>query len=394
MSIFHDVFDRKNTHSVKWDHVDQLFGGEALLPMWVADMDFKAPQPVLDALGERIAHGIFGYSKATEQTREAITTWLQRKHGWTVDPEWLVFTAGIVPAIAAAIQTYTKEGDGILLQSPVYYPFSNLITKNKRTLYDSPLQFDGQQYTIDFRDLEEKMASGHIKMMLLCSPHNPIGRVWRKDELTQLAKLCIQYEVLLFADEIHHDLVYSNYEHTVVSSLNEEIEQRTLTGIAPSKTFNLAGLQFSALIIPNKKRRQLFIEHLEKNGFSSPGALGIVAAEAAYQHGEAWLNELLLYLEENIAYLKTFIAERLPEITVIEPEGTYLVWLDCRKLSIDFKALEAVMQKEAGLALDEGYIFGTNGQGFERMNIACPLETLKEGLNRLETAVNRIKTRL
>lgn len=393
MQNFNELIDRMNTHSVKWDHADAIFGKQDLLPMWVADMDFKVPQAVIDALAARVNHGVFGYSMATEHTKKTIMDWLENRHGWKIEKDWIVFTPGVVPAISAAINTYTEPGEGVIIQSPVYYPFGDMVKKNGRKLYNNPLLYDGTTYKMDFEDLELQFKSNTIKLMLLCNPHNPVGRVWTKEELERLAALCIQYNVLLFSDDIHFDLIYKRYKHTLVSTLSKEIQNQTIIGIAPSKTFNLAGLQFSSIIIPNEKLRHKFTEYLAKIAFFSPGSLGIIAAEAAYEHGGEWLDSLMDYLDANLSYLKGFISEKLPDIKVIEPEGTYLVWLDCTKLNMDHKKLETFMQDEAKLAFDEGYIFGKEGEGFERINIACPLETLKEGLNRLEAAIHTLKAK-
>ncbi|MCK6257265.1 pyridoxal phosphate-dependent aminotransferase [Fictibacillus sp. KIGAM418] len=389
MKAFNEKIDRMNTHSVKWDHTKEIFGKEDLLPMWVADMDFKAPHAVIDAMKKRIDHGIFGYSMATKETKQIVMDWLKSRHTWEIQSDWIVFTPGVVPALSAAIHTYTETNDGVLIQSPVYYPFGDMVKKNNRKLISNSLRYNGETYEMDFEDLELQFRTKNIKLMLLCNPHNPVGRVWTKEELGKLAKLCIQYDVLVFSDDIHFDLIYKKYRHTILSSLSPEIEERTITGIAPSKTFNLAGLQFSTIIIPNKTLRDKFSDYLATIGFFSPGSLGIIAAEAAYQNGEEWLDGLMEYLESNLDYLKNFIKEKLPQIKVIEPEGTYLVWLDCSNLNMDHKRLESFIQDEAKLAFDEGYIFGKEGEGFERINIACPLETLKEGLTRLEKAINK-----
>ncbi|TLS35188.1 MalY/PatB family protein [Pseudalkalibacillus caeni] len=388
MIQFGQEIDRFNTHSVKWDHTEAIFEKEGLLPMWVADMDFKAPEPVINALKKRVEHGIFGYSMPTQETKESIQNWLRKRHDWNIDTDWIVFTPGVVPALSAAINTYTSPEDGVLIQSPVYYPFGDMIKKNNRQLVDSPLVFNGISYEMDFDDLNEKLSDPGLKMMLLCNPHNPVGRVWTKKELERLANLCLTHDVLLISDDIHFDLIYKGVTHTVISTLSKEVEQKAITCIAPSKTFNLAGMQLSTIIIPDEEKREKFNEYLGKIGFFAPNPFGLVAVEAAYNEGEEWLDNLMDYLQGNLDFLKSFIEEKLPDIKVIEPEGTYLVWLDFRKLGFSHKELETFMQDEAKLALDEGYIFGKEGEGFERINIACPRSLLKEGLERLETALN------
>ena len=387
MNVFDERINRFDTHSVKWDHTEAIFEKEDLLPMWVADMDFRAPQPVIDALTTRIQHGIFGYSMPTENTKSAIQGWLNRRHHWSIQQDWIVFTPGVVPALSAAVNTYTEKGDKVVIQSPVYYPFRDMVEKSEREVVDNPLVRRNGKYEMDFNDLETKIADPEVKMLLLCNPHNPVGRVWKKEELRKLAELCLANHVLIVSDDIHFDLIFKGYEHTLISSLSNEIAANTITCIAPSKTFNLAGMQLSTIIIPDEEKREKFNAYMGKLGLFAPSPFGITAVEAAYNHGEEWLDDLMDYLQENLSYLTTFINERLPQIDVIEPEGTYLVWLDFTKLNMSHEELEQFVQGEARLALDEGYIFGEGGKGFERINIACPQSVLQEGLERLEKAI-------
>ncbi len=387
MNVFDERINRFDTHSVKWDHTEAIFEKEDLLPMWVADMDFRAPQPVIDALTTRIQHGIFGYSMPTENTKSAIQGWLNRRHHWSIQQDWIVFTPGVVPALSAAVNTYTEKGDKVVIQSPVYYPFRDMVEKSEREVVDNPLVRKNGKYEMDFNDLETKIADPEVKMLLLCNPHNPVGRVWKKEELIKLAELCLANHVLIVSDDIHFDLIFKGYEHTLISSLSNEIAANTITCIAPSKTFNLAGMQLSTIIIPDEEKREKFNAYMGKLGLFAPSPFGITAVEAAYNHGEEWLDDLMDYLQENLSYLTTFINERLPQIDVIEPEGTYLVWLDFTKLNMSHEELEQFVQGEARLALDEGYIFGEGGKGFERINIACPQSVLQEGLERLEKAI-------
>ncbi|WP_202407225.1 MalY/PatB family protein [Pseudalkalibacillus hwajinpoensis] len=387
MNVFDEQINRFDTHSVKWDHTEAIFEKEDLLPMWVADMDFRAPQPVIDALTTRIQHGIFGYSMPTENTKSAIQGWLNRRHNWTIQQDWIVFTPGVVPALSAAVNTYTEKGEKVVIQSPVYYPFRDMVEKSEREVVDNPLVRRNGKYEMDFHDLELKLADPEVKMLLLCNPHNPVGRVWRKEELMKLAELCFAHNVLIVSDDIHFDLIFKGYQHTLISSLSNEIAANTITCIAPSKTFNLAGMQLSTIIIPDEEKREKFNAYMGKLGLFAPSPFGITAVEAAYNHGEEWLDELMDYLQGNLSYLTKFIDERLPQIDVIEPEGTYLVWLDFNKLDMSHEELEQFVQDEARLALDEGYIFGESGKGFERINIACPRSVLQEGLERLEKAI-------
>ncbi len=387
MNVFDERINRFDTHSVKWDHTEAIFEKEDLLPMWVADMDFRAPQPVIDALTTRIQHGIFGYSMPTENTKSAIQGWLNRRHNWSIQQDWIVFTPGVVPALSAAVNTYTEKGEKVVIQSPVYYPFRDMVEKSEREVVDNPLVRRNGKYEMDFHDLELKLADPEVKMLLLCNPHNPVGRVWRKEELMKLAELCFAHNVLIVSDDIHFDLIFKGYQHTLISSLSNEIAANTITCIAPSKTFNLAGMQLSTIIIPDEEKREKFNAYMGKLGLFAPSPFGITAVEAAYNHGEEWLDELMDYLQGNLSYLTKFIDERLPQIDVIEPEGTYLVWLDFNKLDMSHEELEQFVQDEARLALDEGYIFGESGKGFERINIACPRLVLQEGLERLEKAI-------
>ncbi|PFG13395.1 MalY/PatB family protein [Bacillus sp. es.036] len=391
MNVFDERINRFDTHSVKWDHTEAIFEKEDLLPMWVADMDFRAPQPVIDALTTRIQHGIFGYSMPTENTKSAIQGWLNRRHNWSIQQDWIVFTPGVVPALSAAVNTYTEKGEKVVIQSPVYYPFRDMVEKSEREVVDNPLVRRSGKYEMDFHDLELKLADPEVKMLLLCNPHNPVGRVWRKEELMKLAELCFAHNVLIVSDDIHFDLIFKGYQHTLISSLSNEIAANTITCIAPSKTFNLAGMQLSTIIIPDEEKREKFNAYMGKLGLFAPSPFGITAVEAAYNHGEEWLDELMEYLQGNLSYLTKFINERLPQIDVIEPEGTYLVWLDFNKLDMSHEELEQFVQGEARLALDEGYIFGEGGKGFERINIACPRSVLQEGLERLEKAINSKK---
>ncbi|MCA0988371.1 MalY/PatB family protein [Guptibacillus algicola] len=389
MTTFDEEINRYDTHSVKWDHTEEIYQKAGLLPMWVADMDFKAPKAVIDTIKERVEHGIFGYSMPTNNTKFAVQKWLDRRHNWSIDTEWIVFTPGVVPAISAAINTYTSQGDKILIQSPVYYPFRDMIEKNDRVVVDNPLVLDSDTYKMDVQDLETKVKDPAVKMILLCNPHNPVGRVWSYEELVTLANLCVEHDVLIVSDDIHFDLIFKGHHHTLISTISSDIQANTITCIAPSKTFNLAGLQLSTIIIPDEKKREQYEAYMGKMGLFAPNALGILAVEAAYTHGEKWLEELLIYLEENLTFLTSFIEERLPEIRVIQPEGTYLVWVDFRSLNLNHEELEKFIQNDAMLALDEGYIFGDGGKGFERINIACTRSTLEEGLKRLEQALRK-----
>ncbi|MCM3765905.1 MalY/PatB family protein [Neobacillus niacini] len=386
MSMFDERINRINTASVKWELTKQIFGEADLWPMWVADMDFKPPHAVLDALQKRVEHSVFGYTFVPDTAAKAIADWLDKRHQWTIQPSWLTYCGGVVQAISTAIQSFTKEGDRVLLQSPVYTPFFNMIEKNNRVVVNSPLVLEGNRYKIDFESFENALKEG-CKLFLLCSPHNPAGRVWTKEELQKIGELCLQYDCLILSDEIHSDLIYKQYKHIPIASLNEELSEKTITFIAPSKTFNLAGLQASAVVIKNDALRKQFNATLNRQGFFSLSALGITGMEAAYRDGEAWLDELIDYLQENKDYCLSFIQEHLPEITSIESEGTYLLWLDCRKLGLTDQQLQDALIQKGKLVLEPGPKYGPGGEGFVRVNIACPKADVIEGMNRLKKAL-------
>ncbi|WP_273130333.1 MalY/PatB family protein [Bacillus weihaiensis] len=388
MSRFDQLINRKNTSSVKWDYSKKLFGVDDVLPMWVADMDFKAPEEVINALHARIDHGIFGYTMPGKSMEEAIIQWVEKRHHWKVDSRWMTYSPGIVTALSLAISAYTDPTDKIVVQSPVYYPFFEMAKKHKRDVLYNELHLTEQhRYEIDFEDLEIKLSQPETTMFILCNPHNPGGRVWSKDELLQIGELCLKHHVLLISDDIHSDLLLFQHEYTPIASLREDIARNTITCIAPSKTFNLAGLQASVLLIPDESLKKKYIEAQQLYGLMTLNTLGTEAMEAAYRHGEAWLDELIVYIEENVTIVKEYLAEQLPHIRVMDPESTYLLWLDVRSFNKTDDELKKLLLHKGQLALEPGSKFGQNGAGFLRMNIACPKETLHQGLIRLVTAL-------
>ena len=385
---FDSMPERRGTGSVKWDLVDSLFGGDGLLPAWVADMDFPSPQPVVDALAARANHGIFGYAACMDSWYEAITCWQRERHGLAVDRDWIVYCPGVVPALSMAVQAFTAPGDGVIVQQPVYYPFMRSIAANGRRVLDNTLVLSSEgRYEMDFDDLRKKAAGA--KLLILCSPHNPVGRVWERGELERLGSICLENGVTVVADEIHEDLVLPGHEHTPFAGISKSFLQASITCASPSKTFNLAGLHTAYAIIADPHKRKLFSEALVRSGLQWPSVFATVGLEAAYGAGGPWLGQLLAYLKENLEYLKQFIAARLPRVRVIEPEATYLVWLDFRGLGLEYQELKELMQRQARVALDEGYIFGDSGRGFERINIACPRSILRECLERMAETVER-----
>ena len=383
---FDEVIDRKGTNCLKYDFAVERGYPEGVLPFWVADMDFRTAPPVIEELERRVQHGIFGYTDPGADYRAAVWNWMKTQHDWTPAVGSLTITPGVVFALGMAVQSFTAPGDAVLIQQPVYYPFSSIILGNDRQLVNSPLVLKDGHYEIDFVDFEQKITSKNVKLFLLCNPHNPAGRVYTRDELQKMATICLQHGVTIVADEIHNDFIRKGYEHTVLASLGNDIAQHVVTCTAPSKTFNLAGLQISNIFIENESMRQKFRATIDHAGYSQPNALGMFAAQAAYEKGLPWLEALRDYLEQNYQKTKAFLAQHLPKVTLIEPEGTYLLWLDFRAYGLSAKELDHLIVHEANLWLDSGHIFGKDGEGFERLNIACPWATLQQGLKQLAKA--------
>ncbi|MBC8081239.1 MAG: pyridoxal phosphate-dependent aminotransferase [Gorillibacterium sp.] len=384
---FDKVINRFGTASYKWDQSEKLYGRADILPLWVADMDFEPPREVVQAIKERAEHGVYGYTFRTDAYFAAITGWLSRRHGWEIQQEWITSSPGVVPALSLAVLAYTNPGDGIILQSPVYYPFYDVIKMNNRIVIDNPLILEDGYYTIDF-NLLEKQAQAGAKMLFLCSPHNPGGRVWTREELQRIADICLRHGVLVIADEIHQDLVFSGHRHTPFAALSDAIAQITITCIAPSKTFNLAGLQAALVIIPNRSLRLNFNNLLKTLSIHMESYFGLTAVESSYTYGDAWLDQLLVYLEDNCSLLLDYVGRNIPEVKVMKPEGTYMVWMDCRAISEDPAVLKKLMFEKAGVAFSEGSVFGKQGAGYLRVNLACPRSLLQEALDRFAHAVS------
>ena len=385
---FDTVIDRNHTNCLKYDFKTERGMEEDVLPLWVADMDFQTLPEIRSRLQEVVSHGIFGYSDGKEDYFAAVQGWYVRHFGWEIKKEWLIKTPGVVYAIATAVAAYTNEGDAVLIQQPVYYPFGQMIRENKRKLVNNPLQQRNGHYEIDFEDFEQKIVEHHIKLFLLCSPHNPVGRVFEEWELKKLGDICIRHQVIVLSDEIHSDFTYPGHTHHVFASLGEAYENQCVICTAPSKTFNLAGLQISNILIPNEKLRHAFESAVTRTGYSQVGIMGLVATQAAYEHGDEWVTELKAYLYENLKFVREYLKENIPQIRLIEPEGTYLLWLDFRGLGLAEKELEELVVKKAKLWLDRGTVFGPEGRGFERINIACPRSTLKQALDQLKNAIS------
>jgi cystathionine beta-lyase len=378
---FDQIINRRDTESLKWHRYE-----EDVLPMWVADMDFRSPEPVIAALQERVAHGVFGYGFELEGLREAVAAHLFNRQDWPVAPEQVNFVSGVVTGFNHAIYSLTDPGDSVLIQTPVYPPFLAAPEQAGRVLVENELvRMPDGRYEIDFDDFEKKAASG-VKLFILCSPHNPVGRVFTREELTRMAEICLAHDVLICSDEIHADLIYSESRHIPIASLSPEISAKTVTYLAPSKTFNIAGLSTSVFIAQDPTMR----EHLTRSMsmiLGHPNILGLHAARAAYQHGQAWLDAALNYLEANRNYLWDTVQNQLPGVEMWRPEGTFLAWLDCRGLDLDVSPFEFFLNK-AKVGLNDGQTFGASGAGFVRMNFGCPKALLEEGLERMRMALD------
>jgi cystathionine beta-lyase len=387
---FDTVIDRLPTSSSKWSYRKQRTGVEDVIPMWIADMDFACAPEIVEAIKARAAHPIYGYTVRTDAWYNGLINWMKKRHDWSgIQRDWICFSPGVVAGFNMTIQAYSHPGDKVILQPPVYYPMKNAIFNNGRQMVENPLKIVNGRYVMDYEDLEKKI-DGRTKMIILCSPHNPVGRVWTRSELEQLVEVCERKDIVIVSDEIHLDLILGKIKHTPTAIVSEKAMQRTVTLVAPSKTFNVAGLTNSAVIIPNKKLRDAFLNVLQNNSVGGGNIFGAVAQEAAYAHGEPWLEELLVYLRGNLKYFEDFLAEKIPVLKVYPLEGTYLAWVDCTSLGMDDASLKEFMLKKAKLWFDEGTMFGSGGSMFMRINIACPRSMLKMALERLEKAVKAL----
>ena len=387
---FDKVVDRKNTSCLKYDFAVKRGMPADILPLWVADMDFKTSSYIQDAVAAQAEHGIYGYTESGDSYFEAVQSWFFTHYDWKVEEKWLVKTPGVVFALAMAVQAFTQENDAVMIQQPVYYPFSGVIKDNGRRIIDNTLvQDEAGSYHMDLADFEEKIIREKVKLFFLCNPHNPVGRAWTREELEKIGDICYKHHVLIVSDEIHADFVY-NRKHQVLVNLKKEYEEITITCTAPSKTFNIAGLQVSNIFIPDNQLRHRFKRQIAASGYSQLNAAGLVACEAAYRYGEEWYSGVKAYIRENISCTKKFLEERIPKVKMLEPEGTYLVWVDFRALGLSNRELEDLIIHKAGLWLDSGAIFGAAGEGFQRINVACPRVTLQTALEKIETAVNNL----
>ncbi len=376
--------DRRNTNSLKWDVAENE------LPMWVADMDFQTAPEVLSAIKKRVEHGIFGYSIVSEEWNQAIMSWWRERHNFQIQKEWLIFCTGVVPAISSTVRKLTTVGENILIQTPVYNIFFNSIINNGRHVLESPLSYDGEVYHIDFKELEAKLAEPQTTMMILCNPHNPIGKIWDRETLERIGELCWKHHVLVISDEIHCDLTVPEHDYIPFASVSEKCKENSITCIAPTKAFNIAGLQTAAVIIPNETLRHKVNRALNTDEVAEPNAFAIEAAVAAFREGEAWLDELREYIQENKKYVNDFLKKELPELKSVPSEATYLLWIDCSNILENATELSKILRETTGLYLSAGNQYGGNGGQFLRMNIACPREVLKDGLKRLKRGISYI----
>lgn len=387
MYDFDKIIDRHGTNCLKFDFAKERGKNGDELSLWVADMDFEVAKPITDALQAQINHGIYGYTEVKSDYFEIVKNWFKDNFGWEIKKGSLVKTPGVVYAIAMAVKAFTKEGEAVIIQQPVYYPFSEMIIANNRKLVNSPLVLKDGRYEIDFEDFEKKIVKNNVKLFILCSPHNPVGRVWSVEELKKIGDICIKHGVVIFSDEIHADFVYEPNKHHVFASLGESYAANSVIATAPSKSFNIAGLQVSNIFIENKKLRDAFRNEIVKSGYSQLNTMGLVAARAAYESGKEWLDEVRAYIKDNLIFFRDYLKENIGELSLIEPEGTYLVWVDFRKLGLSEKQREDLIVNKAKLWIDSGAMFGVDGEGFERFNIACPREYLKMALDSLAKAI-------
>lgn len=379
---FDETVIRRGSNSYKWDSAES----DNILPMWVADMDFRTAPSVIESLAKRVQHGVFGYTKVPPAYYDATINWFSRRHNFVIDKDWILFTTGVVPALSAIIKALTKPGDKVLVQSPVYNCFFSSIRNDECGLVTNPLIYKNGRYSIDFDDLEQKAADPNVKLMLLCNPHNPVGRVWTKQELTRIGEICIKNNVLVVSDEIHCDLTYKGHIHIPFASIGEEFLQNSVTCIAPTKTFNLAGIQVANIVVADNEMKKKIDKALNVNEVCEINAFAIEALIAAYNDGEEWLDDLKEYLYDNYLFLKQFFEKNLPQFPILPLEATYLVWVDCSVLNIPSGEIEQILLEKEDLWVNEGTMYGEAGEGFIRINIACPRQLLINGLERIKKA--------
>lgn len=383
---FDQIIHRENTNCYKYDLREKIFNNANVTPLWVADMDFRVADEILSDIKKRTDHGIFGYTYPYEGLYNSLINWMQQRHQWSIKEEQVLFFHGVVPSVAIAVQAFTEPGDKIIVQPPVYFPLFQTVENNQRKIVYNQLKFENGQYSMDFEDLERQIDE-KVKMILLCHPHNPVGRTWKKEELARLADISHQHNILVVSDEIHSDIVFPGHKHIPFATLSEEAAMNSITTVAPSKTFNIAGLAMSAMIIPNKSLFSKIARLIRKSQLHGINLLGLVAFESAYNKGEGWLNQLLDYLNGNKDFIESYIKQNIPKIKVIQTEATYLSWFDCREIGLSHKDFTKFLVDKAGLGLSEGSMFGPGGEGFQRINFACPRKIIADSLEQLKKAV-------
>lgn len=387
---FDEIIDRKSDLSAKYNEVEAKYGRDDIIPLWIADMDFAVAEPIVQAMGERLSKGAFGYTTRPSFYNQSIMNWFKERHDWEIEEDWLMFSPGVIPSISLIIQNFTQEGDKIIIQEPVYSPFFSVVKDNNREVIINSLKKEScGKYVMDFDDLESKIDD-KTKMMILCSPHNPVGRVWTKEELERLGQICLKHNIRIISDEIHCDLTYKGVKHIPIASLSEELKKATITCIAPSKTFNIPGLQASAIVLPNKEDYKVMEDAFTKIDIKRNNCFSLVATHAAYSKCGGWLHQLNQYIEKNADFVVDYINKNIPKLKVNKPEGTFLLWIDFSELGMDDKTLRDFVINEAKLALNDGATFGSSGKGYQRMNIACPKSVLEEALNRLKVAIDKL----
>jgi cysteine-S-conjugate beta-lyase len=383
---FETLIDRSNNFSAKWSEMDKKYGSNDLLPMWVADMDFKAAPCIIDAIRDRLEQGIYGYTTRVDSYNESIVNWAARRYNWDIKSDWLIFSPGVIPSISLIIQEMTEKNDKIMIQEPVYSPFNSVVKDNGRELVISPLKkSEDGNYVMDYEDIESKIKD--VKMFILCNPHNPVGRVWTKEELQKLGDICLKNNVKVISDEIHSDMIFKGHKHIPFASISDEFAQNSITCMAPTKTFNIAGLQMSQVILPNKEDYKVLDSAFARLDIRRNNAFSLVATQAAYNNGEEWLNELLEYIEGNMDFAVNYIKENIPSLKVKKPEGTYLLWVDFSETGLSDEEVTKALVEKGKVALNSGVSFGIGGNGYQRINLACPRVMVEDGLSRIKKAI-------
>lgn len=386
---FDEVIDRRNSDSTKWGNLEELYGNKDILPMWIADMDFRSAEEIIQAMRDRVEHGIFGYVYRSDSFSNAIINWVKKKHGWEIKKEWILYLPGVVMGLNIGVRELIGKGDKVLVQPPVYPPFYRVIENNSRIANNNPLRHNGKKYVMDFENLEKQIDG--TKLFMLCNPQNPVGRVWSKDELIKIGDICIKNNITIISDEIHCDFTFKGIKHTPIASISKELEDRTITLIAPSKTFNIAGLNTSVAIIPNEKLRNVYQKSIEALEIGASNIFGALGLEVAYNYGEQWLEQVLVYIESNVDYAVDYINKNIQGIKVDRPEGTYLLWLDCNRLDKSADEINEALIKVGKVALNDGRPYGKVGDRFFRLNIGCPRSILADGLMRIEKAIRSLQ---